>query len=106
MTDEVTPTPIPEKSIAVLPFENLSEEKDNAFFADGMQDDVLTSLAKVKDIKVDVTSNSRKQLKQLFSSKRFFEVSITANPSETVTDARVPLEADYTSVPGRTLNRN
>ena len=41
-----------EKSVAVLPFENLSEEKENAFFADGIQDDVLTSLAKVSDLKV------------------------------------------------------
>jgi TolB-like protein len=41
-----------EKSIAVLPFENLSSEKDNAFFADGIQDDILTSLAKIKDLRV------------------------------------------------------
>ncbi len=43
---------ISDKSIAVLPFENRSEEKDNAFFADGIQDDVLTSLAKIHDLKV------------------------------------------------------
>jgi len=43
---------IREKSIAVLPFENLSAEKENAFFADGVQDDVLTSLAKVAALKV------------------------------------------------------
>jgi len=43
---------IPEKSIAVLPFENLSAEKDDAFFADGIQDDVLTSLGKIKDLTV------------------------------------------------------
>src|SRR5215467_13139956 len=41
-----------EKSIAVLPFENFSPEKDNAFFADGIQDDILTTLAKLKDIRV------------------------------------------------------
>lgn len=41
-----------EKSIAVLPFENLSDEKENAFFADGIQDDILTSLAKIRDLKV------------------------------------------------------
>ena len=41
-----------EKSIAVLPFRNLSEEKENAFFADGIQDDLLTSLARIKDLKV------------------------------------------------------
>ncbi|MEP7072484.1 MAG: hypothetical protein ABI839_08860, partial [Verrucomicrobiota bacterium] len=40
------------KSIAVLPFENLSAEKDDAFFADGIQDDVLTSLGKIKELTV------------------------------------------------------
>ena len=48
----VAAVPISSKSIAVLPLENLSEEKENAFFADGIQDDVLTSLAKIKDLKV------------------------------------------------------
>src|SRR6266481_2024290 len=47
-----TLTPLPEKSIAVLPFENLSAEKNDAFFADGIQDDVLTSLATIKELKV------------------------------------------------------
>ena len=37
---------IPEKSIAVLPFDNLSEDKSNAFFAEGVQDEILTRLAK------------------------------------------------------------
>ena len=50
------PTPaavvIPEKSIAVLPFENLSEDKANAYFADGIQDEILTRLAKIADLKV------------------------------------------------------
>ena len=41
-----------EKSIAVLPFENFSDEKANAFFADGIQDDILTSLAKIAQLKV------------------------------------------------------
>ncbi|HXA10098.1 MAG TPA: tetratricopeptide repeat protein [Chthoniobacterales bacterium] len=41
-----------DKSIAVLPFENLSEDKDNAFFADGIQDDILTNLSKIGDLKV------------------------------------------------------
>src|SRR5207249_11117971 len=44
--------PIPEKSIAVLPFENLSAEKANAYFADGVQDEVLTRLSKIADLKV------------------------------------------------------
>src|SRR2546421_527170 len=43
---------INEKSIAVLPFENLSEEAANAFFADGMQDEILTDLARIADLKV------------------------------------------------------
>lgn len=43
---------LPEKSIAVLPFENLSAEQNDAFFADGIQDDVLTSLTKIADLKV------------------------------------------------------
>jgi serine/threonine-protein kinase len=43
---------VPEKSIAVLPFENLSEEKANAFFADGVQDEILTDLARIADLKV------------------------------------------------------
>src|SRR5512132_2928184 len=42
----------PEKSIAVLPFENLSEEKANAYFAEGIQDEILTRLAKIADLKV------------------------------------------------------
>lgn len=46
------PQKIREKSIAVLPFENFSAEKENAFFADGIQDDLLTNLAKIKDLKV------------------------------------------------------
>src|SRR5437667_1018298 len=42
----------PEKSIAVLPFSNLSKEQENAFFTDGVQDEILTDLAKVADLKV------------------------------------------------------
>ncbi len=41
-----------DKSIAVLPFQNLSAEKENAYFADGMQDDILTNLSKIGDLKV------------------------------------------------------
>src|SRR5213594_2241119 len=43
---------IPEKSIAVLPFENLSEEKANAFLTDGVQDQILTDLSQIADLKV------------------------------------------------------
>src|SRR5262245_53740724 len=43
---------VPEKSIVILPFENRSEDKENVFLADGMQDDVLASLVQIKDLKV------------------------------------------------------
>jgi TolB-like protein/class 3 adenylate cyclase/Flp pilus assembly protein TadD len=43
---------VPEKSVAVLPFENLSRDPDNAFFTDGVQDEILTDLAKIADLKV------------------------------------------------------
>src|SRR5205809_559289 len=43
---------VPEKSVAVLPFDNLSDEKQNAFFTDGVQDEILTDLAKIADLKV------------------------------------------------------
>ena len=50
--NETRSAPIPEKSIAVLPFENLSEDKANAYFADGIQDEILTRLSKIADLKV------------------------------------------------------
>ena len=46
------PAAIPEKSIAVLPFENLSDEKANAYFVGGIQDEILTRLSKIADLKV------------------------------------------------------
>src|SRR5213083_2324171 len=56
--------PIAEKSIAVLPFENLSEDKANAYFADGIQDEILTRLSKIADLKViSRTSTQRYQSK-------------------------------------------
>ena len=54
-TEEIAPAPsvtVPEKSIAVLPFENLSDDRENTFFADGVHDDILSSLAKIADLKV------------------------------------------------------
>ena len=50
--DKPSPLSLPEKSIAVLPFENLSEEKANAFFTEGVQDQILTNLAQIADLKV------------------------------------------------------
>src|SRR5256884_4842699 len=55
---------IPEKSIAVLPFQNLSVQKENAYFADGVQDEILTALASIADLKViSRTSTQRYQSK-------------------------------------------
>jgi TolB-like protein/predicted Zn-dependent protease len=59
-----TGSAIPEKSIAVLPFENLSEDKSNAYFADGIQNEILTRLASVRDLKViSRTSTAKYQSK-------------------------------------------
>jgi adenylate cyclase len=51
-TESAIASTIPEKSIAVLPFENLSEEKQNEFFTDGVQDQILTDLSQIADLKV------------------------------------------------------
>src|SRR5437016_5117446 len=51
-TSPVPEPSIPEKSIAVLPFENRSDEKQNAYFADGVQNEILTDLAKIADLRV------------------------------------------------------
>lgn len=50
--DRFRPSDVPSKSIAVLPFENMTDDKENAYFADGIQDDILTSLSKIGDLKV------------------------------------------------------
>src|SRR5205814_3840719 len=54
-----------EKSIAVLPFENLSEDKSNAYFADGIQDEILTRLSKVADLKVISGTSTQRYKKTL-----------------------------------------
>jgi TolB-like protein/class 3 adenylate cyclase len=51
---------LPEKSIAVLPFENLSRDPDNAYFADGIQEEILTRLAKIADLKVISRTSTRR----------------------------------------------
>src|SRR5437016_2372654 len=53
-------TSIPEKSIAVLPFENLSSDKENAYFADGIQDEILTRLSKIAALKVISRTSTQK----------------------------------------------
>src|SRR5438046_1667363 len=59
------PAPLPnEKSIAVLPFENLSAEKSNAYFADGIQDEILTRLSKIADLKVISRTSTQRYKKK------------------------------------------
>ncbi|PYL27210.1 MAG: hypothetical protein DMF45_12875 [Verrucomicrobia bacterium] len=53
-------TELSAKSIAVLPFDNLSRDPDNAFFAEGVQDEILTRLAKVADLKVIARTSTQK----------------------------------------------
>jgi TolB-like protein len=61
---QAAPTEIATKSIAILPFENLSEEKANAYFAEGVKDEILTKLAAVRDLKViSRTSTAKYQSK-------------------------------------------
>jgi TolB-like protein/Tfp pilus assembly protein PilF len=52
LSETATVSTIPQKSIAVLPFENLSDDKNAAYFADGIQDEILTKLASIADLKV------------------------------------------------------
>jgi TolB-like protein/class 3 adenylate cyclase/Tfp pilus assembly protein PilF len=61
-TNTSRPADIPQKSIAVLPFENLSDDKENAYFADGVQEEILTNLAKIADLKT-ISRTSVKQYK-------------------------------------------
>src|SRR5947207_3018743 len=63
-TEAATGSSIPQKSIAILPFENLSEEKANAYFAEGIKDEILTKLAAVRDLKIiSRTSTAKYQSK-------------------------------------------
>ena len=55
-----TDTAVPEKSIAVLPFDNLSDDKSNAYFAEGIQDEILTRLSKIAALKVISRSSTQK----------------------------------------------
>jgi eukaryotic-like serine/threonine-protein kinase len=69
----VVPAPLPsEKSIAVLPFENRSEDKSNAYFTDGVQDEILTRLSKIGDLKV-ISRTSTQRYKN--TSQRLSEIA-------------------------------
>ena len=56
---EPVTTTVAAKSIAVLPFENLSRDPDNAYFAEGVQDEILTRLSKIADLKVIPCTSTR-----------------------------------------------
>jgi len=68
-TSSVAPSAVPDKSIAVLPFDNLSRDPENAFFAEGVQDEILTRLAKVADLKV-ISRTSTQRFKSAPSDLR------------------------------------
>src|SRR5438093_4707326 len=59
-TPSAARTELPAKSIAVLPFDNLSRDPDNAFFAEGVQDEILSRLAKVADLKVIARTSTQR----------------------------------------------
>ena len=89
----------PEKSIAVLPFENLSDDKENAFFADGIQDDILTSLAKIHELKVisrtsvmpyrGVTRNNLPQIAQALGVRNVLEGSVRRGEGRVVVNVQL-----------------
>ncbi|MGH8163333.1 MAG: tetratricopeptide repeat protein, partial [Rhodanobacteraceae bacterium] len=85
------PAPVPEKSIAVLPFENLSSDKENAYFAEGVQDEILTRLAKVADLKVISRTSTQHfksspenlpQIAQQLGVANILEGSVQREPNE------------------------
>ena len=67
---KATPSAIPEKSIAVLPFENLSADPDNAYFAEGIQEEILTRLANIADLKVISRTSTPALSEQTSQSRR------------------------------------
>src|SRR3954452_8330136 len=88
-----------EKSIAVLPFDNFSDDKENAYFADGIQDDILTSLAKIRDLKVisrtsvmpyrGVTKNNLPQIAQALGVVNVLEGSVRRGEGRVVVSVQL-----------------
>lgn len=91
--------PIPEKSIAVLPFANFSDEKQNAFFADGVQDDILTALARISDLRVisrssvmqfrDQTKYSLREVGKLLGVANVLEGSVRREGDKVVVNVQL-----------------
>jgi TolB-like protein/Flp pilus assembly protein TadD len=84
----------PEKSIAVLPFESLSEDKANAYFADGIQDEILTRLSKISDLKV-ISRTSTKTYKN--APRNLHEIAQQLGVS-TILEGRIQKSADQVRV--------
>ena len=87
------------KSIAVLPFENFSADKENAFFADGIQDDILTSLARIRDLKVisrssvmqfrDVTARNLREIGKTLGVANILEGSVRREGNRVVVNVQL-----------------
>jgi TolB-like protein/Flp pilus assembly protein TadD len=90
---------IPEKSIAVLPFANFSDDKRNAFFADGIQDDILTSLAKIGELRVisrssvmqfrDIGAHSLREIGRLLGVANVLEGSVRREGDRVVVNVQL-----------------
>jgi serine/threonine-protein kinase len=90
---------VPEKTIAVLPFQNFSPDKDNAFFADGVQDDILTSLARIKDLRVisrssvmkfrDVAAQNLRQIGKTLAVANVLEGSVRREGDRVVVNVQL-----------------
>jgi TolB-like protein/Tfp pilus assembly protein PilF len=88
-----------EKTIAVLPFQNFSPDKENAFFADGVQDDILTSLAKVKELRVisrssvmnfrDTTGHNLRQIGKTLGVANVLEGSVRREGDRVVVNVQL-----------------
>ena len=92
-------SPVSLKSIAVLPFENFSADKDNAFFADGIQDDILTSLARIRDLKVisrssvmqfrDITARNLREIGKNLGVANILEGSVRREGNRVVVNVQL-----------------
>ena len=90
--------PIVEKSIAVLPFENLSDDKANAYFVAGMQDEILTALAKVSALKVISRTSTEKYSSRPDSLKAIAqELGVTAILEGSVNEPVKPFTSMFSS---------
>jgi TolB-like protein/Flp pilus assembly protein TadD len=91
--------PIPEKSIAVLPFSNFSDDKQNAFFADGIQDDILTALARIRGLRVisrssvmqfrDPTAHPLREIGKLLGVANVLEGSVRREGDQVVVNVQL-----------------